>query len=170
MVVWGSRAEDPTVFQLAYTSLFGFHCAFLFLRTGSLLPPIFSHIFCNVMGFPQYGLHMRMFPRRRRGESPRCLICPISADGDRSIAPHHRSQRSSSRTCSGSGGTSILCDDGRRQTTASSGPLQDSLRDTDPRDGSTISHSHPANHGTLVLDVSHLRVPELADMHTQASS
>ncbi|KAI0693525.1 hypothetical protein C8T65DRAFT_64049 [Cerioporus squamosus] len=58
-------AAMQTVFQLAYTSLFGFHCAFLFLRTGSLVPPIVSHIFCNVMGFPQYGLHVRMFPKRR---------------------------------------------------------------------------------------------------------
>ncbi|RPD60277.1 Abi-domain-containing protein [Lentinus tigrinus ALCF2SS1-7] len=58
-------AVMQTLFQLAYTSLFGFHCAFLFLRTGSLLPPTFSHIFCNVMGFPQYGLHVKMFPKRR---------------------------------------------------------------------------------------------------------
>ncbi|KAI0765928.1 hypothetical protein BD413DRAFT_481788 [Trametes elegans] len=55
-----------TLFQLAYTSLFGFHCAYLFLRTGSLLPPIASHIFCNIMGFPNYSLHVRMFPNRRR--------------------------------------------------------------------------------------------------------
>ncbi|KAI0353885.1 Abi-domain-containing protein [Trametes cingulata] len=55
-----------TLFQLAYTSLFGFHCAYLFLRTGSLLPPTSAHVFCNIMGFPQYGLHVRMFPKRRR--------------------------------------------------------------------------------------------------------
>ncbi|KAI0641398.1 CAAX protease self-immunity-domain-containing protein [Trametes meyenii] len=55
-----------TLFQLAYTSLFGFHCAYLFLRTGSLLPPTVSHIFCNIMGLPQYSLHLRMFPARRR--------------------------------------------------------------------------------------------------------
>ncbi|KAI0821824.1 hypothetical protein BC628DRAFT_1463351 [Trametes gibbosa] len=55
-----------TLFQLTYTSLFGFHCAYLFLRTGSLLPPTVSHIFCNIMGFPQYSLHLRMFPTRRR--------------------------------------------------------------------------------------------------------
>ncbi|OSD05062.1 hypothetical protein PYCCODRAFT_1362778 [Trametes coccinea BRFM310] len=55
-----------TLFQLAYTSLFGFHCAYLFLRTGSLLPPLLSHVFCNIMGLPQYSLHVRMFPKRRR--------------------------------------------------------------------------------------------------------
>ncbi|KAI0754126.1 hypothetical protein C8Q80DRAFT_1093736 [Daedaleopsis nitida] len=59
-------AVMQTLFQLAYTSLFGFHCAYLFLRTGSLLPPAISHVFCNVMGFPQYALHIRMFPNRRR--------------------------------------------------------------------------------------------------------
>lgn len=40
------------VFQFIYTSLFGFHAAFLFLRTGSIVPPILSHVFCNLMGFP----------------------------------------------------------------------------------------------------------------------
>ncbi|KAI0659924.1 CAAX protease self-immunity-domain-containing protein [Cubamyces menziesii] len=55
-----------TLFQLTYTSLFGFHCAYLFLRTGSLLPPIVSHVFCNIMGFPQYSYHVWMFPTRRR--------------------------------------------------------------------------------------------------------
>ncbi|TBU23869.1 hypothetical protein BD311DRAFT_781383 [Dichomitus squalens] len=59
-------AALQTLFQLAYTSLFGFHCAFLFLRTGSLLPPTVSHIFCNVMGLPQYGFHVSMLPKRRR--------------------------------------------------------------------------------------------------------
>ncbi|KAI0760690.1 hypothetical protein C8Q74DRAFT_1387744 [Fomes fomentarius] len=58
-------AALQTLFQLSYTSLFGFHCAYLFLRTGSLLPPTVSHIFCNVMGLPQYGLHIRSFPKRR---------------------------------------------------------------------------------------------------------
>ncbi|KAH9848746.1 hypothetical protein C2E23DRAFT_937423 [Lenzites betulinus] len=55
-----------TLFQLAYTSLFGFHCAYLFLRTGSLLPPTISHIACNILGLPQYALHLRIFPTRRR--------------------------------------------------------------------------------------------------------
>ncbi|KAI0330714.1 Abi-domain-containing protein [Cubamyces sp. BRFM 1775] len=55
-----------TLFQLTYTSLFGFHCAYLFLRTGSLLPPTVSHVFCNIMGFPQYSYHVWTFPKRRR--------------------------------------------------------------------------------------------------------
>ncbi|KAI0685731.1 hypothetical protein BC835DRAFT_1455259 [Cytidiella melzeri] len=53
------------VFQLAYTTLFGFHCAYLFLRTGSLIPPVVSHIFCNVMGLPGFGTDVARFPQRR---------------------------------------------------------------------------------------------------------
>jgi hypothetical protein len=40
------------VFQLVYTTLFGWYASYLFLRTGSILPPILSHIFCNIMGLP----------------------------------------------------------------------------------------------------------------------
>jgi len=58
------RALFMSMIQLAYTSLFGFHCAFLFLRTGSIIPPIVSHIFCNIMGVPQYSMHVRSFPHR----------------------------------------------------------------------------------------------------------
>lgn len=79
-----SATHKCTVFQLAYTSLFGFHCAYLLLRTGSLIPPTISHIFCNVMGLPQYGLHVRMFPKRRIGKQSIYLSLSISADGDRS--------------------------------------------------------------------------------------
>ena len=61
-------SDKVPVFQLAYTSLFGFHCAYLFLRTGSLLPPTVAHIFCNIMGLPQLGSHLELYPRRRLGE------------------------------------------------------------------------------------------------------
>lgn len=54
-----------TVIQLAYTTLFGYHCAFLFLRTGSLYPPLFSHVFCNFMGLPQIGFELQVFPHRK---------------------------------------------------------------------------------------------------------
>ncbi|KAG8853660.1 hypothetical protein FRB96_008078 [Tulasnella sp. 330] len=46
------RAVITSLVQLTYTTLFGWFCAFLFLRTGSIYPVIFSHIFCNVMGLP----------------------------------------------------------------------------------------------------------------------
>lgn len=60
------------VFQTLYTSLFGWHASFLYLRTGSLLPPILSHIFCNVMGFPQLGESLHDFPARKWGRD--CFI------------------------------------------------------------------------------------------------
>lgn len=45
-----------TVFQFAYTSLFGFFAAFVFLRTGSVYAAIVAHSFCNWQGLPRlYG-------------------------------------------------------------------------------------------------------------------
>lgn len=38
--------------QFLYTTFFGWLTAFLFLSTGSVLPCITSHIFCNIMGLP----------------------------------------------------------------------------------------------------------------------
>ncbi|KAI0048073.1 Abi-domain-containing protein [Auriscalpium vulgare] len=59
------RAFISTLFQFTYTTLFGFHCAFLFLRSGSVFPPIAAHIFCNIMGVPQLGEELRWYPYRR---------------------------------------------------------------------------------------------------------
>ncbi|KAK4157880.1 hypothetical protein C8A00DRAFT_11306 [Chaetomidium leptoderma] len=42
-----------SLFQLAYTSLFGAYATFLFLRTGSLVAVCVVHAFCNCMGLPQ---------------------------------------------------------------------------------------------------------------------
>jgi prenyl protein peptidase len=67
------------VAQLAYTSLFGAHCAFLFLRTGSLWPPLASHIWCNLFGLPQIGWELQVFPQNKIGKYPalkRELGCP----------------------------------------------------------------------------------------------
>ncbi|KAI0090114.1 hypothetical protein BDY19DRAFT_888247 [Irpex rosettiformis] len=58
-------AVVSVVFQLAYTTLFGFHCAYLFLKTGSLVPALVSHIFCNIMGLPGFGSDVAQFPHRR---------------------------------------------------------------------------------------------------------
>ncbi|KAH9062728.1 hypothetical protein EDB87DRAFT_1605600 [Lactarius vividus] len=60
------RALLLTIFQFAYTTLFGFHSAFLLLRTGSLLPSISAHIFCNFMGFPQLQEELQRYSHRRR--------------------------------------------------------------------------------------------------------
>lgn len=51
-----------TLFQLTYTSLFGFYSMFLFLRTGSVVSAIVAHALCNSMGFPP----MHMLPSHRR--------------------------------------------------------------------------------------------------------
>lgn len=59
------RAVAMSLFQLAYTTLFGSHCAFLFLRTGSLLPSISAHIWCNIMGVPQIGWEMQRFRHKK---------------------------------------------------------------------------------------------------------
>ena len=42
-----------SLFQLAYTTLFGAFATFLFLRSGSLLAICLVHAFCNCMGLPR---------------------------------------------------------------------------------------------------------------------
>ncbi|KAI8384095.1 hypothetical protein BD560DRAFT_322255 [Blakeslea trispora] len=41
-----------SLFQFIYTSVFGWYESYLFLRLGSLWPPVLCHSFCNMMGFP----------------------------------------------------------------------------------------------------------------------
>ena len=43
------------IVQLGYTSLFGMYSAFVFVRTGLVLPVVASHAFCNTMGLPDFG-------------------------------------------------------------------------------------------------------------------
>ena len=45
-------AVAQTLFQFIYTIIFGCLASMLFLRTGSILSPIVSHMFCNYMGLP----------------------------------------------------------------------------------------------------------------------
>jgi len=42
-------------FRFAYTTVFGWYAAYLYLRTGHLVAPIVAHVFCNVMGLPAIG-------------------------------------------------------------------------------------------------------------------
>lgn len=42
-----------SLFQFAYTSLFGFFSAFVYLRTGNVFASITAHTFCNYMGLPR---------------------------------------------------------------------------------------------------------------------
>ncbi|WVQ93886.1 hypothetical protein IAU59_000964 [Kwoniella sp. CBS 9459] len=45
------------LFQLSYTTLFGWFASYLYLRTGSVIPPLISHVFCNIIGiyFPSHA-------------------------------------------------------------------------------------------------------------------
>ncbi|XP_055327623.1 CAAX prenyl protease 2-like [Paramacrobiotus metropolitanus] len=47
------RAVIATLFQIAYTSLFGLYSAYLFVRTGHIAAPILTHALCNVLGVPE---------------------------------------------------------------------------------------------------------------------
>lgn len=42
----------PTLFQMAYTALFGALSSYLFISTHSLYAAVAAHAFCNYMGFP----------------------------------------------------------------------------------------------------------------------
>ncbi|KAJ7615516.1 hypothetical protein FB45DRAFT_935875 [Roridomyces roridus] len=59
------RALLGALFQTAYTTVFGAHTSYLFLRTSSILPPLTAHIFCNIMGIPQIQDELRRFPKKR---------------------------------------------------------------------------------------------------------
>ncbi|KAJ8507280.1 hypothetical protein ONZ45_g10325 [Pleurotus djamor] len=61
-----NRAIIMTVFQLSYTTLFGSFASYLFLRTGSIFPPISAHIFCNIMGIPQISYEVQKYPKHKR--------------------------------------------------------------------------------------------------------
>ncbi|PRP75306.1 tyrosine-protein kinase Fer-like [Planoprotostelium fungivorum] len=49
------RAILQTIFQLAYTTIFGAFETFLFIRTNHVMGAIMVHMFCNFMGFPDIG-------------------------------------------------------------------------------------------------------------------
>lgn len=60
------RAITSTLVQFTYTSIFGFIAAILFIRTGSIFPPIISHIICNFIGLPNLGF---LSPPRSNGSN-----------------------------------------------------------------------------------------------------
>jgi prenyl protein peptidase len=43
------------LFQFGFTTVFGWMSSYIFIRSGSLLSAILSHMFCNMMGFPDFG-------------------------------------------------------------------------------------------------------------------
>jgi len=44
-----------SLFQFAYTTIFGMYSALLFVRTGHLAAPFLVHAYCNFMGFPDFA-------------------------------------------------------------------------------------------------------------------
>lgn len=67
-----------SLFQFAFTSLFGFFAAFVFLRTGNLFAAILAHAFCNWMGVP------RLWGRLgQRAPGPPHHLTPDVAQGKR---------------------------------------------------------------------------------------
>lgn len=59
------RACLISTIQFAYTSMFGWYANFLFLRSNTLLAPLVSHIFCNIMGLPDPIEAVRIHPHRK---------------------------------------------------------------------------------------------------------
>jgi prenyl protein peptidase len=53
LVIW-LQCIAVSLFQFAYTSLFGFFAAFALLRTGNFYGVVLVHSFCNWMGVPQF--------------------------------------------------------------------------------------------------------------------
>ncbi|GAA5962100.1 hypothetical protein JCM8115_002915 [Rhodotorula mucilaginosa] len=60
------RGTLQSTFQFAYTTIFGWYAAFLFLRTGSILPPFLAHVFCNIMGIPPLGWALQVWPDKKK--------------------------------------------------------------------------------------------------------
>jgi len=61
------NALAASIFQFAYTTVFGVYSAYLFVRTGHLVAPFMAHAFCNHMGFPDVGGLLQEPEPRRAG-------------------------------------------------------------------------------------------------------
>ena len=46
--------RSHSLFQFAYTTIFGMYSAFLFIKTGHFAAPFIVHAYCNFMGFPDF--------------------------------------------------------------------------------------------------------------------
>ena len=71
-----------SLFQLSYTSLFGFFAAFVLLRTGNIWAVIVAHSFCNRMGVP------RLWGRVGQYEHMTSTVTPDVAQGKRDEDVH----------------------------------------------------------------------------------
>ena len=54
-----------SMFQFAYTTIFGMYSAFLFVKTGHFAAPFIVHAYCNFMGFPDFMEVVNSEPRKR---------------------------------------------------------------------------------------------------------
>jgi membrane protease YdiL (CAAX protease family) len=52
------------LFQLLYTSVFGWYATWLFLRTQSLWGIVIVHSFCNWIGLPKFSLMVRVSQKK----------------------------------------------------------------------------------------------------------
>lgn len=59
------RGSMISLFQFAYTTVFGWYASFIYLRTGSVVAASLCHSFCNLMGFPPLFGSLKEFPHRR---------------------------------------------------------------------------------------------------------
>ncbi|KAI9636059.1 uncharacterized protein MKK02DRAFT_44760 [Dioszegia hungarica] len=59
------RAVAGSLFQLTYTTLFGWFATYSYLRTASVLPALASHAYCNVMGIYLPNVAAQRHPGRK---------------------------------------------------------------------------------------------------------
>ncbi|KAF2145926.1 uncharacterized protein K452DRAFT_219422, partial [Aplosporella prunicola CBS 121167] len=87
-----------SLFQFAYTSLFGFFASFIFLRTGSVYAAIVAHAFCNWQGLPRFWGRVRPDPDPFFVEpgvpiGPPDVDSSSNSDGSAAAAPRSRSPK-----------------------------------------------------------------------------
>ena len=61
------RGMAIALFKLSYTEIFGIYSGLVYVRTGSIWPPIILHAYCNYFGFPNFGVlkdHSKLILRR----------------------------------------------------------------------------------------------------------
>ena len=63
-----SGALGRTIFQFAFTTVFGWLATFIYLRTGSIYACILTHQFCNWYGIPRFWGRVRQ--REQLGQVP----------------------------------------------------------------------------------------------------
>ncbi|KAF7845949.1 hypothetical protein BT93_L5834 [Corymbia citriodora subsp. variegata] len=54
-----------TLFQFAFTTVFGWYASFVFLRTGCVWSVVLVHAFCNWMGFPKLWGKVRVWDEKQ---------------------------------------------------------------------------------------------------------